>query len=135
MKPRLIHFIMVLCLGTFLQTTSLAQCVNNLGTRTYDTSLVSNGFNIFSLSFPKWSPDSGLLVSVKLAAEVNSQYSFTLRNADVQSATYQLSVGQEDQFSGPLLTPFTNVTAPQLIGAYPLLPGQAMSQGPFTFLD
>ncbi len=135
MKPRLIHFTMFLCLGISLQTTSFAQCTNNLGTRTYDTSLVSNGFNIFSLSFPKWSPDSGLLVSVKLSAEVNSQYSFTLKNADVQTATYQLSVGQEDLFSGSLLTPFTNLTSPQLIGSYPLLPGQTISQGPFTFLD
>ena len=66
MKPKLIHFIMVLCVGLFLQTTCSAQCTNNLGTRTYDTSLVSNGFNIFSLTFPKWSPDSGLLVSVKI---------------------------------------------------------------------
>ncbi|HEY4289497.1 MAG TPA: T9SS type A sorting domain-containing protein [Puia sp.] len=135
MKPRLIHFIMVLCLWSFLQTTSLAQCTNNLGTRTYDTSLVSNGFNIFSLSFPKWSPDSGLLVSVKMAAEVSSQYAFTLKNADIQTATYQLSVGQEDLFSSSLMTPFTNITPPQLIGSYPLLPGQTITQGPFTFLD
>jgi hypothetical protein len=135
MKPRLIHFIMVLCLGLLLQTTSFAQCNNNLRTRTYDTSLVSNGFNIFSLRFPRWSPDSGLLVSVKMSAEVSSQYTFTLRNADVQTATYQLSVGQEDLFSGPLLTPFTNLTPPQLIGSYPLLPGQTVTQGPFTFLD
>lgn len=135
MKPRLIHFIMVLCIGLFLQTTSLAQCTNNLGTRTYDTSLVSNGFNIFSLSFPKWSPDSGLLVSVKMSAEVNSQYTFTLRNADIQTATYQLSIGQEDQFSGTMMPPFTNLTPPQPIGSYPLLPGQTVSQGPFTFLD
>ena len=135
MKPRLIHFIMVLCLGLFLQTTSLAQCTNNLGTRTYDTSLVSNGFNIFSLSFPKWSPDSGLLVSVKMSAEVNSQYTFTLKNADIQTATYQLAIGQEDLFSGPMMTPFTNLTPPQPIGSYPLLPGQTVTQGPFTFLD
>ena len=135
MKPRSIHLIMVLCLGLFLQTTSLAQCTNNLGTRTYDTSLVSNGFNIFSLSFPKWSPDSGLLVSVKMAAEVSSQYAFTLKNADIQTATYQLSVGQEDMFSSPLMTPFTNITPPQVIGSYPLLPGQSVTQGPFTFLD
>jgi len=135
MKPRSIHFIMVLCLALFLHTTSLAQCTNNLGTRTYDTSLASNGFNIFSLSFPKWSPDSGLLVSVKLAVEVSSQYSFTLRNADLQAATYQLSVGQQDMFSSSLMTPFTNLTPPQLIGSYPLLPGQTVSQGPFTFLD
>jgi hypothetical protein len=135
MKPRLLHFIMVLCLGLFQQTPSLAQCVNNLGTRTYDTSLVSNGFNIFSLSFPKWSPDSGLLVSVKMSVEVSSQYSFTLKNADMQTATYQLSVGQEDQFSGTMMTPYTNLTPPQMIGSFPLLPGQTISQGPFTFLD
>ncbi|HMI61354.1 MAG TPA: T9SS type A sorting domain-containing protein [Puia sp.] len=135
MKPRLIHFVMALCLGLFLQTTSSAQCTNNLGTRTYDTSLVSNGFNIFSLTFPKWSPDSGLLVSVKLSAEVSSQYAFTLKNADVQTATFQLAIGQQDLFSSSLITPFSNLTPPQMIGSYPLLPGQTISQGPFTFLD
>src|ERR1700744_2499593 len=135
MKPRLTHFIMVLCLGFGLQTTSFAQCNNNLGTRTYDTSLVSNGFNIFSLTFPKWSPDSGLLVSVKMSTEVSSQYAFTLKNADIQTATYQLSIGQADHFSGSMMFPFTNLAPPQPIGSYPLLPGQMMSQGPFTFLD
>jgi hypothetical protein len=135
MKPRVIYTCLALCCSLILQTSSFGQCTNNLGTRTYDTSLTSNGFNIFSLSFPKWSPDSGLLVSVKMAAEVNSQYAFTLRNADIQTATYQLSVGQEDLFSGPLPTPFTNITPPQLIGSYPLLPGQTVTQGPFPFLD
>lgn len=126
---------LTLCLGMILQISSFGQCNNNLATRTYDTLLASNGFQIFNLSFPKWSPDSGLLVSVKLAAEVSSQYSFTLRNADVQPATYQLAIGQEDLFSGPLLTPFTNLTPPQTIGSYPLAPGQSVTQGPFTFLD
>src|SRR5258708_35887508 len=126
---------LALCVGMILITSTFGQCSNSLATRTYDTSLTSNGFNIFSLSFPKWSPDSGLLVSVKMAAEVSSQYGFTLRNADTQPATYQLSIGQEDQFSGPPLTPFTNITPPRTIGSYPLSPGQSVTQGPFTFLD
>lgn len=126
---------LALCVGMILPTGSFGQCSNSLATRTYDTSLISNGFNIFSLSFPKWSPDSGLLVSVKMTAELSSQYGFTLRNADTHPATYQLSIGQEDQFSGPLFTPFTNITPPRTIGSYPLSSGQSVTQEPFTFLD
>ena len=126
---------LALCLGMILQQTSVGQCNNNLATRTYDTSLVSNGFNIFSLSFPKWSPDSGLLVSVKMAAEVSSQYGFTLRNADAQPATFQLTIGQQDQFVSPqMLAPFTSIY-PQQIGSYPLSAGESTTQAPFTFLD
>lgn len=128
---------LTLCLGMILQPdTSFSQCLNNLGTRTYDTTLTSNGFNIFSLSFPKWSPDSGLLVSVKLSAEVSSQYGFTLRNMDPQPATYQLTIGQQDQFISPQLSsPLTHLSPARPFGTFPLMPGQAVTQAPFTLLD
>lgn len=130
------RILLLLCLGAILHLHTQAQCANNLGTRTYDTTLVSNGFNIFNLSFPSWSPDSGLLVSVKLTSEISSQYSFTLKNMDAQPATYQLMVGQQDQFMSPqLLSPLIHITAPRLLGSYPLAPGETTVQGPIPFLD
>ncbi len=123
------------CLGMIFQHSSFGQCAGNMATRSYDTSLATSSFGMFNLSFPKWSPDSGLLVSVKLTAEVSSQYGFTLRNADAQPATYQLTVGQMDQFmSDQLPFPFTNLTT-QVIGSYPLDPGQSVTKAPFAFLD
>jgi hypothetical protein len=126
---------LVLLAGLILGQALQAQCVGNLTTRTYDTALTSNGFGIFNLSFPQFSPDSGTLVSVKLLSLVNSMYGFTLRNADSVAATYQLSVGEQDDFSSAALpAPFSNVTS-QPIGSYPLTPGQSVTQTPVDFLD
>lgn len=123
------------CIGMILHSFTQAQCINNLSTRTYDTTLTSNGFAIFDLSFPQWSPDSGTLVSVKLSAMVSSLYGFTLRNADSVATTYVLTVGQQDQFSSPTLAvPYSNITS-QSMGNYPLNPGQSVSQAPFNFLS
>lgn len=127
---------LVICLAAILHYGASAQCVNNLGTRTYDTTLTSNGYNSANLKFPMWNPDSGLLVSVKISSEVSSQYSFTLGNADVHSTTFLLLIGQQEQFSSPQLgSTFNGGYPPQLIGTYPLSPGQTVSKAPFTFLD
>jgi hypothetical protein len=121
--------------GIILQFPALAQCTNNLVTRSYDTALTSNGFGIYAMSVPQFSPDSGLLVSVKLSATTTSQYGFTLRNADTANANYSLTLGQEDQFSGTALgSPFTNVMS-QFINNYPLTPGQQVVAPPFQFLN
>src|ERR1700744_2607403 len=89
-----------LVLGMIMQFSIYAQCSNNLSTRSYDTTLNSNGFGIYALQFPQFSPDSGLLVSVKLSTTVSSQYGFTLKNADTGNANYSLSLGQEEMISG-----------------------------------
>ena len=124
----------VLCVGMLLHPFAQAQCVNSLATRNYDTTLTSNGFGIFNLSFPQWSPDSGLLVSVKLSATVSSLYGFTLRNADSLATTYILTVGQQDQFSGVSLpVPYSNIISHSM-GNYPLNPGQSVSQAPVSVL-
>lgn len=125
---------LVFCVGMILHPFVQAQCTNNLATRNYDTALTSNGFGTFNLSFPQWNPDSGLLVSVKLSATVNSLYGFTLRNADSLASTYILTVGQQDQISGVSLpAPYSNITS-QPMGNYPLNPGQSISQAPVSVL-
>jgi hypothetical protein len=122
-------------IGVILRSPAFGQCTNNLATRSYDTALSSNGFGIYAMNIPQFSPDSGLLVSVKLSATTTSQYGFTLRNADTANATYSLTLGQEDQFSGAALSsPFTNVMS-QLINNYPLTPGQQVITSPFAFLN
>jgi hypothetical protein len=104
-----------------LHVAAKAQCTAaNLSTTTYDTVLTSNGFAIYNLSFPQFNPDSGTLVAVRLTATVNSQYGFTLRNADSIATTYNLTLGQQDMISGPQLSiPYSNVTT-QSMGSYSL---------------
>lgn len=128
---------LALCLGIILHTACLGQCTNNLSTRTFDTTLTSNGFQMYSLSFPQWSPDSGILVSVKLSAQVSSTYGFTLTNEDAGSASYpySLTIGQEDVISGSALSsPYTGLTY-QAVGSWSLLPGQSVTYAPFVFLN
>ncbi|HXB07694.1 MAG TPA: T9SS type A sorting domain-containing protein [Puia sp.] len=104
-----------------------------MGTNTYDTVIANEGFALYSLSFPQFSPDSGQLVSVKLTANVSASYGFTLRNADTKAGTYQLNIGQEAQFSGSYGTPYLDIT-PSYVGTYTLDPGQSQTSPPFPFL-
>ncbi len=126
---------LALCIGTILHLSSHAQCANSLATRTYDTSLTSNGFGIYNISAPQWSPDSGLLVSVKLSAVVSSQYGFTLRNADTLPAAFSLTLGQEDLISGSALSSTYNNIMSTFIQTYPLLPQEGVTRAPFAFLS
>jgi hypothetical protein len=127
--------LLLLCLGMILHGSAIAQCADNLSTRTYDTLLSGPGYGTYQLSFPKWNPDSGLLVSVKINALVNVQYGFTLKNVDVAASSYSLWVGREDYFTSPALTtPYDNITE-QKIGVYALNPGAQVSMPSFTFLN
>lgn len=118
-----------------LHVAAQAQCnASTLSTTTYDTALTSNGFATYVLSFPQFSPDSGTLVGVRLTATVNSQYGFTLRNADSVATTYALTLGQQDLISGPQLSvPYSNVTT-QSMGNYSLNSNQSVTRTPFNLL-
>jgi hypothetical protein len=120
---------------SILGQTVQAQSPGNLGTRTYDTALTSDGFGIYHLQFPQFSPDSGTLLSIRISALTNTMYGFTLRNADSLSATYALTVGVQDEFSGPALPAnYSNVTSLSL-GNFPLNPGQEVTQAPVNLLQ
>jgi len=123
------------CLGMILHGGVSAQCSNNLSVRTYDTVLTGPGYGIYHINFPKWSIDSGLLVSVKVSAVVNLQYSYSLKNTDVTSGTYGLWVGREDYFTSPALTAAYDNINEQKIGSYTLNPGDQVAQAPFAFLS
>jgi len=133
--PQILRVGLALCMGMIFHQTILAQCSNGLSAHTYDTTLSSNGFGMFTINAPQWSPDSGTLVSVKLSATVSSQYGFTLTNADTHPATYSLTLGQDDQISGGALSsPFSSIMS-QLVNTYPLTAGQAVTLPPFAFLN
>jgi hypothetical protein len=127
---------LALGLATAVSISTQAQSTAaNQSTLTYDTALTSNGFAIYNLSFPQFNPDSGTLASVRLIATVNSQYGFTLRNADTLATTYALTLGQQDQISGQsIATPYSNVTT-QSQGNYPLNASQSVTKTPFSFLN
>lgn len=124
---------LAVCVGMLIHSASSAQCANNMATKSYDTTLSNTGFAIYSLNLPQFSPDSGQLVSVRLTATVNSTYAFTLTNNNPSSASYQLDIGQEDQFSAAYGTPWLNIT-PMHVGNYTLNSGQAVTMAPFPFM-
>jgi hypothetical protein len=95
---------LALCVGMVFHQNLQAQCSNGLSTHTYDTTLTSNGFGVYAINAPQFSPDSGTLVSVKISAVVSSQYGFTLKNASNANASYSLTLGQDDQVSGAALS-------------------------------
>jgi hypothetical protein len=136
--PFLKKWILALCLGIayFFCSAfpSAGQCGNTLGSRSYDTLVTGPGYGTYSVSFPKWNPDSGALISVKISAIVSLQYSFTLKNADLMPSLYTINVGRYDQISSPAMSSmYTNITE-QSIGAYALNPGASVSRPPFSFL-
>jgi hypothetical protein len=126
---------LLLLAGLTLGQVGNAQSAGNQGTRTYDTALTSDGFGIYHLHFPQFNPDSGTLVSIRISALTNTLYGFTLRNADSLSANYTLTVGVQDEFSGPALPgTYSNVTS-QSLGNFPLNPGQQVTQTPVNLLQ
>lgn len=114
---------------------AFAQCAGNLGSRSYDTVVSGPGYGVYNLSFPRWSPDSGLLVSVKINANVSVQYGFTMKNADVSASVYTLWVGREDQFTSPALNHVFDSTKEVLIGNYSLAPGESVTENSWPFMD
>ena len=124
-----------LCVGMILHMETRSQCLNNLGTRLYDTVLNGIGYGTYTIRLPRWNPDSGTLVSVRVGVGVNIQYGFTLKNVDAIPSIYTLTVGREDYITSPAMAvPYDN-TVEQKIGVYPLLPNAAFSQAPFALLN
>jgi Secretion system C-terminal sorting domain len=125
---------LALLTGLILGQTAKAQS-GGQGTRTLDTALTSDGFGIYHLQIPQFNPDSGTLVSVRISALTNTMYGFTLRNADSISASYALTVGIQDEFSGPALpATYSNVTSDSL-GNFPLSAGAEVVQAPVSLLQ
>jgi hypothetical protein len=125
----------MLLTGVVLGQAVQAQSPATQATRTYDTALTSDGFGIYHIRVPQFSPDSGTLMSVKISALVNTSYGFTLRNADSFSTTYNLTVGLQDEFSGPALPATYSNIATQSLGTFPMTAGQSVTQAPVSLLQ
>jgi hypothetical protein len=124
-----------LCMTMLAHTRVSGQCQNNLDSRTYDTLVTGMGYGFYTLNFPKFNPDSGLLVSVTVRARVSVQYGFSLRNVAAKASTYTISVGREDAFSSPALTAdFDNITE-QTLGSFALNSGDTVGRDPFPLLN
>jgi len=113
---------------------SAGQCGNGLITSTYDTVVTGPGYGNYQFSFPKWHPDSGTLVSVKINAQVSLNYGFTLKNSDIVPSIYTIRVGRLDKITSPAMATYSK-TVEQLIGDFPLDPGNSVSMPPFSFMD
>jgi hypothetical protein len=121
--------------GLILAQSANAQNPGNPATRSYDTALTSDGFGVYHVQVPQFNPDLGTLVSIRISALTSTMYGFTLRNADSIAATYALTVGIQDEFSGPALpATYSNVTS-QSLGNYPLDAGEEITQSPVSILQ
>lgn len=124
----------VLCFLFFIGSAA-GQCGNTLNSRSYDTLITGPGYGTYTVTFPKWNPDSGALVSVKLTASVSQQYGFTLKNADAMPSTYTILVGRYDQFSSPAVGVSFSNTIERTIGIFALQPAASVASAPFAFLQ
>ncbi|HVU97624.1 MAG TPA: T9SS type A sorting domain-containing protein [Puia sp.] len=122
-----------ICIGMLIHSRSYGQCQNYQATKSYDTTLSNTGFAVYTLPFPQFDPDSGLLISVKLSANVTSSYGFNLTNLNPTPATYDLTVGQEDMYMVSGRPSVVRMT-PKPIGTYTLGTGESESQALFPLI-
>ena len=94
----------------FLAYSSKAQCVDNLNTFTYDTTVNAVGNSIYTFTFPKFNPTLGTLTEVAIKAKVTLRYNFKLENGEANPvANYRVKVFRDDEISSTaLLDPLTN---------------------------
>jgi len=94
----------------FLAYSSKAQCVDNLNTFTYDTTVNAVGNSIYTFTFPKFNPTLGTLTEVAIKAKVTLIYNFKLENGEANPvANYRVKVFRDDEISSTaLLDPLTN---------------------------
>lgn len=101
-------FTFVLVVSSFLSAKAQV-CVSPLQTIIYDTTFFGTGNATTPLSFPKFDPMSGTLMTVEIQSTITLKYSFQLENTDVVAINnYRVRVNRDDEISGPaLMTPIT----------------------------
>src|SRR6266700_4289670 len=87
-----------------LSTPANAQCGGSLNTMFYDTIVTGSGNDYHNLSFPKFDPTLGTLVSVSFSTQVTLKYSFQLENKEAFNINnYKVRVVREDDISSNAL--------------------------------
>jgi hypothetical protein len=87
-----------------------AQCVNQLNTFSYDTTVNDLGNSLYTFTFPQFNPAQGTLIDVKIDTKVTLVYNFSLENGELNPVTnYRVKVFRDDEISSTaLLSPLTN---------------------------
>jgi hypothetical protein len=87
-----------------------AQCVNQLNTLSYDTTVNALGNSLYTFSFPQFDPQLGTLTEVKINTKVTLVYNFSLENGELNTVNnYRVRVFRDDEISSTaLLSPLTN---------------------------
>lgn len=104
---RIFTLVLVVCC---IRTASAQVCVSPLQTIIYDSTFFGAGNTVTPLSFPKFDPMSGTLMTVEIQTRITLKYSFQLENTDVVAIpNYRVRINRDDEISGPaLMTPITN---------------------------
>ena len=127
--------LLLCCLLVGLHLCSNGQGTTQLLTKTYDTLLKGNGYGTYTITFPQWNSDSGMLVSATVNAQVTQHYGFTLKDVDAISSTYAVTVGREDQITGPGLgSAGYDSLYQQSVGSWALIAGGSVTVGPLSLL-
>lgn len=94
----------------FTSTINAQVCVSPLQTIVYDTTFLGSGNSATPLSFPKFDPTIGTLMTVEVQALITLKYSFQLENTDVVPiSNYRVRINREDEISGlALIAPIYN---------------------------
>lgn len=94
----------------FAAHISHAQCVNQLSTLTYDTTVNAGGNSFYTFTFPKFNPTLGTLTEVKINTKVTLIYNFKLENGEINPVNnYRVKVFRDDEInSTALMDPLIN---------------------------
>lgn len=86
-------------LGAWSQT-----CTNPMKTLSFDTVFTGSGNAVSTLTFPKFDPLMGTLMSVQFQSEITLLYGYELENRDsITVNNYKVKVYREDEVSGTAL--------------------------------
>jgi hypothetical protein len=129
---RIFTLILAVCC---IQTASAQVCVSPLQTIIYDTTFLGTGNAVTPMSFPKFDPMSGTLMTVDIQTTITLKYSFQLENTDVVPINnYRVRVNREDEISGPaLMAPIYNSQL-RTYGPYALAAGDATPGAGLDFI-
>jgi hypothetical protein len=109
----LFTLLLSIVLSTISSSSLLAQCGPDSSVLTikYDTILYGSGNNGFSVSFPKFNPALGTLLSADIKSAVNVDYGFVATNTAPSAQLLKVKIGREDDiFTSALIDPLSTET-------------------------
>lgn len=91
--------------GMLTNNISSAQCTPSSPTAvlTYDTTLIGAGVNDYNLTFPKFDPEMGTLIGIRLQSVVSVRYGFSLENQQPNPKSSRTRFFRNDDIMGSTL--------------------------------